>query len=157
MPRPFPEGGLNSALNKSGGNSPILSRLVTLTGCHSTDLQSVLVTAPCSKDTRCVLPNGTKWSIILTIVIVRERAMDREKLLTRITVNPGVLVGKPTIRGMRISVEQILDALAAGVSQRDLLEDYPMLEPEDIQAVLLYARDIIASERIYPVDFPVPA
>lgn len=82
--------------------------------------------------------------------------MDREKLLTRITVNPGVLVGKPTIRGMRISVEQILDALAAGVSQRDLLEDYPMLEPEDIQAVLLYARDIIASERIYPVDFPVP-
>ena len=82
--------------------------------------------------------------------------MDREKLLTRITVNPGVLVGKPTIRGMRISVEQILDALAAGVSQQDLLEDYPMLEPEDIQAVLLYARDIIASERIYPVGFPVP-
>jgi uncharacterized protein (DUF433 family) len=83
--------------------------------------------------------------------------MDREELLSRITVNPGILVGKPTIRGMRISVELILDALAAGVSEQDLLEDYPMLELDDIRAVLLYARDIVASERIYPIDIPVPA
>lgn len=83
--------------------------------------------------------------------------MNREKLLNRITVDPGILVGKPTIRGMRISVEQILDALAAGVPEQDILKDYPMLEPDDIRAVLLYARDIIASERIYPIDIPVPA
>jgi len=83
--------------------------------------------------------------------------MDRETLLNRITANPCVLVGKPTIRGMRISVEQILDALAAGVHEQELLEDYPALEPDDIRAVLLYARDIVASERVYPVELRVPA
>jgi uncharacterized protein (DUF433 family) len=103
------------------------------------------------------LRNGTKWSIIFITVVMREREMDREELLNRITVNPGILVGKPTIRGMRISVEQILDALAAGVPEQDLLEDYPMLEPDDIRAVLLYARDVVASERVYPIDIPVPA
>jgi uncharacterized protein (DUF433 family) len=83
--------------------------------------------------------------------------MDREQLLNRVTINPDVLVGKPIIRGMRISVEQILDALAAGVPEQELLEDYPALEPDDIRAVLLYARDIVASERVYPVERPVPA
>ena len=83
--------------------------------------------------------------------------MDREELLNRITVNPEILVGKPTIRGMRISVEQILDALAAGVPEQELLEDYPVLETDDIRAVLLYARDIVASEWVYPVDAPVSA
>jgi uncharacterized protein (DUF433 family) len=68
-----------------------------------------------------------------------------------------VLVGQPIIRGMRISVEQILDPLAAGVPEQELLEDYPALEPDDIRAVLLYARDIVASERVYPVELPVPA
>jgi uncharacterized protein (DUF433 family) len=98
-----------------------------------------------------------KWSIIFSIAVMKERDMDREGLLNRITVDPGILVGKPTVRGMRISVEQILDALAAGVPEQDLLEDYPMLEPDDIRAVLLYARDVVASERVYPVDSPVPA
>jgi uncharacterized protein (DUF433 family) len=78
--------------------------------------------------------------------------MNREQLLGRITVIPNVLVGKPTIRGMRISVEQILDALAAGVPEQELLEDYPMLEPDDIRAVLLYAREVVAAERVYPVE-----
>jgi len=82
---------------------------------------------------------------------------DREQLLSRITVNPRVLVGKPTIRGMRISVEQILDALAAGVPEQELLEDYPVLERDDIRAVLLYAREVVASERVYPVEPLVPA
>ena len=83
--------------------------------------------------------------------------MDREQLLNRITANPRVLVGKPTIRGMRISVEQILDLLAAGVTEQDLLADYPALEPDDIRAALLYARDVVASERVFPVEFLVPA
>jgi uncharacterized protein (DUF433 family) len=83
--------------------------------------------------------------------------MDREQLLNRITASPRVLVGKPTIRGMRISVEQILDSLAAGVPEQDLLTDYPALEPDDIRAALLYARDIVASERVFPVELPVPA
>jgi uncharacterized protein (DUF433 family) len=60
-------------------------------------------------------------------------------LLDRITLNPKVLVGKPTIRGLRISVEEILMALAGGVPAQNLLQDYPELEPEDIQACLAYA------------------
>ncbi|MFQ6057594.1 MAG: DUF433 domain-containing protein [Anaerolineae bacterium] len=79
---------------------------------------------------------------------------NRQALLARITVNPKVLVGKPTIRGLRISVEQILDALAAGVSEQELLEEYPDLEPEDIRAVLLYAAELISMERVYPVAQP---
>jgi len=62
-------------------------------------------------------------------------------LLKRIMVDPTVMVGKPTIRGLRIPVEQILKALANGVTVDELLEDYPELEKEDIQAVLLYASE----------------
>ena len=58
--------------------------------------------------------------------------MGKEDLLNRITVNPEVMVGKPTIRGLRITVEQILKALAGGVTVEELLEDYPELEREDI-------------------------
>ena len=83
--------------------------------------------------------------------------MNQEQLLERITVNQKVLVGKPTIRGMRISVEQVLAALASGVSEQELLKDYPVLEPDDIRAVLLYASKVVASERVYRVDVPVPA
>ncbi len=68
--------------------------------------------------------------------------MKSEALLSRITVNPKVLIGKPTIRGLRISVEQILKALAAGVPADDLLQDYPELEQEDIQAAIAYADQI---------------
>lgn len=61
------------------------------------------------------------------------------EILERITIDPDVLVGKPTIRGLRISVEQILRALSAGVSGEELLRDYPELENDDIRAVLVYA------------------
>lgn len=61
------------------------------------------------------------------------------ELSKRITINPEVMVGKPTIRGMRITVEQILNSLAANISVKDLMEDYPELELDDIKAALLYA------------------
>lgn len=73
-------------------------------------------------------------------------------LLERITVNPDVLVGKPTIRGLRISVEQVLKSLSGGISQSEILEDFPELEPEDIQAVLLYAAERVGEERVFRVD-----
>ena len=76
---------------------------------------------------------------------------DQETLQKRITIDPGVLVGKPCIRGMRISVEQILDALAGGITPQELLEEYQELELEDIRAVLLYAKELLAMERVYPV------
>ena len=73
------------------------------------------------------------------------------ELMSRISSNPDVLVGKPTIRGLRISVEQILRALAAGVPEADLLADFPDLEPEDIRAAICYAADRISQERVFPV------
>jgi uncharacterized protein (DUF433 family) len=76
---------------------------------------------------------------------------DNEMLLKRITVDLGVLVGKPCIRGMRFSVEHILDALAAGISQQELLEEYQFLEPDDVKAALLYAKELVNLERVYPV------
>ncbi len=76
----------------------------------------------------------------------------KEHLLARITVNPKVLVGKPTIRGLRISVEQILRALANGIPVDELLEDYPELELEDIQATLMYATELVAEQQVFPVE-----
>ena len=64
-------------------------------------------------------------------------------LLSRITADPNILVGKPIIRGLRISVEQILKVLADGVVVEELLEDYPELEPADIQAALTYAAELV--------------
>lgn len=77
---------------------------------------------------------------------------DNNLLLERITINPDVMVGKPTIRGLRITVEQVLKALSAGITQKSLLEDYPELEPEDVQAVLLYAAERIGEERVFMLD-----
>lgn len=57
----------------------------------------------------------------------------------RITVDPDILRGKPTIRGTRLSVERVLDVLAQNSSRDDLRADYPDLEPEDIQQVLRFA------------------
>jgi uncharacterized protein (DUF433 family) len=77
--------------------------------------------------------------------------IDTQSLLSRITMNPRIMTGKPTIRGMRITVEQILRALASGVPETELLADYPELEADDFQAVLLYAADVIGDTRVFPV------
>ena len=78
--------------------------------------------------------------------------MEKTDLLNRITINSKVMVGKPTIRGLRITVEQIITALANGVSRDDLLADYPELVKEDIQAVLLYASELVSEEQVFPVE-----
>ena len=67
-------------------------------------------------------------------------------LLNRITDNPAILTGKPVIRGMRISVEQILKMLARGISHEDILKEFPLLEGEDIRACLVYAASKISHE-----------
>lgn len=69
---------------------------------------------------------------------------DTEKLLSRIAINPKIMVGKPTIRGMRITVEQILRALSGGVLEQELIEEYPELEKEDYQAGFFYATQLTA-------------
>jgi uncharacterized protein (DUF433 family) len=79
--------------------------------------------------------------------------MDEAKLLERITVNPQILEGKPIIRGRRLAVEHVLGMLGAGDTVEDLLEAYPWLERADVQACLIYARRVMARERIEP--FPM--
>ena len=58
--------------------------------------------------------------------------------MERITINPEVCKGKPTIRNMRFTVTQMLELLASGMSQEEILDDYPFLEKEDILACLAY-------------------
>jgi uncharacterized protein (DUF433 family) len=62
-----------------------------------------------------------------------------ENLLDRITLNPNVCHGKPTIRNKRYTVDLILDLLSAGMTEQEILDDYPALEKEDILACLTYA------------------
>ena len=77
--------------------------------------------------------------------------MEKANIMDRITAHPDVMVGKPTIRKMRITVEQLLKALANGITTDQLLDDYPELEKEDIRAALLYASQLVDEERVYAV------
>lgn len=61
------------------------------------------------------------------------------KLLERITIEPGKCGGRPCIRGMRIRVKDVLDMLAEGATQEEILADFPDLQAEDIQACIAYA------------------
>jgi uncharacterized protein (DUF433 family) len=74
-----------------------------------------------------------------------------EKLLNRIVVNPKVMVGKPIIRGTRISVDAIIRRLAEGLSLREILEEYPSLMEEDVKAALAYAARVLAGEEVVPI------
>ena len=67
-------------------------------------------------------------------------------LLNRITRNPAVHAGKPVIRGMRISVEQIIKMLAQGIFHAQIIEEYPLLEEDDIKACLVFAAKKISNE-----------
>lgn len=69
-------------------------------------------------------------------------------LLDRVTVRPEQCGGRPCIRGLRICVSDVLDLLANGVSEPDILADYPDLEREDIQAALLYAARYVDHPRL---------
>jgi uncharacterized protein (DUF433 family) len=77
--------------------------------------------------------------------------MDENQLLQRINVNPKIFGGKPIIRGHRLAVEHVLGMLAAGDTPETILEGYPWLEPEDVQACLVYARQHVAQKRIEPL------
>jgi len=67
----------------------------------------------------------------------------------RITVDPKVLVGKPIVKGTRISVEFVIDLLARGWTTEQILKEYNHLTPDDIQACLAYASEMLKTERVY--------
>ncbi|MCX6972668.1 MAG: DUF433 domain-containing protein [Verrucomicrobia bacterium] len=79
------------------------------------------------------------------------------QLLGRITFDPKIFGGKPTIRGRRLAVEHILGQLAVGDTIETLLEGYPWLEREDVLACLEYARAAVSVETIAPFPVPVAA
>jgi uncharacterized protein (DUF433 family) len=72
----------------------------------------------------------------------------------RIEINPKVMLGKPVIRGTRITVELLLRKLSEGASEGDLLDAYPRLTKEDIHAAIRYAADSLAHEEIVPLSQP---
>jgi uncharacterized protein (DUF433 family) len=67
----------------------------------------------------------------------------------RIVVDPGVLVGKPIIKGTRLAVEFIIDLLAQGWDEAEILRNYPGLTRQDIQACLAYAGMVLKTEKVY--------
>ena len=77
--------------------------------------------------------------------------MREDELLKRITFNPDIFGGKPIIRGRRLAVEHILEMLSAGDATDVILAGYEWLEPEDIQACLVYAHRLVSHERVEPL------
>ena len=72
----------------------------------------------------------------------------------RIAIDPGVLVGKPVVKGTRLAVEFVIDLLAQGWTEKDILCNYPNLDQEDIQACLRYASTVLKSEKVYVFSLP---
>jgi uncharacterized protein (DUF433 family) len=71
-----------------------------------------------------------------------------ERLLRRISINRKAIVGKIVIRGMRISVELLVKMLAQGISEKEILQEYPRLKPEDIKAALAYTSAVLINKEI---------
>jgi uncharacterized protein (DUF433 family) len=69
----------------------------------------------------------------------------------RIILDPGILVGKPVIKGTRLAVEFLVDLLAEGWTHEQILKNYPQLTAEDIQASLHYASAVLKQEHVYPL------
>lgn len=74
-----------------------------------------------------------------------------EELLDRIIIDPDVLVGKPVIKGTRISVALIIELLASGMDNKGILREYPQLTQDDIKAALLYASKMLEREETVTV------
>lgn len=70
----------------------------------------------------------------------------------RIEINPRVMLGKPVIKGTRITVELILEELSAGKSVEDLLKAFPRLDRQSILAALAFAADALKGEKVYPIS-----
>jgi len=74
--------------------------------------------------------------------------ISEKELMKRITADPKIFGGKPIVRGLRISVETIVSLLAQGETVEAILDDYPGLTREDVQACLAYAHAVIANDSL---------
>lgn len=75
-----------------------------------------------------------------------------QNIQNRIEINPRVMVGKPVIKGTRITVQLILRQLAQGVPAKEILTNYPHLAKEDILAAIAYAANLVEEELVYPLN-----
>jgi uncharacterized protein (DUF433 family) len=75
-----------------------------------------------------------------------------DTLISRISINPAVNSGKPSIRNMRFTVAQLLELLASGMTHAEILKDYPYLDEADIKACLLYAAQMANTRTYIPLD-----
>lgn len=75
--------------------------------------------------------------------------MNEKVLLKRIVIDPKIMLGKPVIKGTRLTVELIIEKLAYGETMEDLKREYPFITEEDIRAALLYAAKRLAHEEVY--------
>ncbi len=80
-------------------------------------------------------------------MIQREASISTQPRICR---DPNIVLGKPAIKGARVSVEFILDLLAAEVTEAEILENYPQLTDEDILACVAHARDLVAEQTALP-------
>jgi len=74
------------------------------------------------------------------------------ELLNRIEINPNVMLGKPVIKGTRITIEIILEKLSQNIPISEILADYPKLRTEDIQAAIAYAAKALSTDEILPLE-----
>ncbi len=74
-----------------------------------------------------------------------------KRLLERIVLDPKIMLGKPVIKGTRLTVEIIVEKIAYGETVEDIKKDYPFLKKDDIRVALLYAAKRLANEEVYAV------
>ena len=77
--------------------------------------------------------------------------MEYKNVLERIEMNPKMMLGKPVIKGTRIPVELLVRMMAQGISEAEILAEYPRLELADIRAALTYAATVVAQEDVFPL------
>ena len=119
----------------------------------------VLITATWSNFVLKYLPNGslqTAYTITsitkkkISYLCIKDNKMERE-LLKRITINPDISHGKPTVRNTRYKVGLLLNLLSAGMTFDEIIEDYPALEIDDIRACLAFASQLTKIKSVYKV------
>lgn len=81
--------------------------------------------------------------------------MEKNELLKCITMNPEVMVGKPVIRGTRLTVQFVVGLLASGMTEDDILKEYEGLTTEDIRACLLFASETLEDSTFVPLTSEV--
>ena len=75
-----------------------------------------------------------------------------QDFLNRIVLNPNVMLGKPIIRGTRVPVELVVRMVGQGISDAEILREYPRLAAEDIRAAVTYAAETVAHEDVFPTS-----